>query len=239
MKKKLSVLFIMALVLAAGFSFAESKHIGPLELTPEICDINNGEFWFVTDIEGEPTGDSFSMTLYLEDRYDIDAIKTLKKDDTVEVDGKIYTVDVVVIHGWYDSDGDGERDAGYTFVEDQETAQYMQEKYETLINKAPEYLLPESYEIYFTEDYEGYLAFNIGDDGYCHPVVNDETFRTKIGAVDIPLPLPENFIYHYEKDWKIREGTARDFLYDLEISSQYNSVARFMDGKLVEAWYYQ
>ena len=235
MKKALSFLFILALLLTAAPSFAETKHIGPLEFTPESYDLNNGEFWFETDIDGEPTGDSFIMTLYLEDRYEPDEIKSLKKGDTVEVDGKTYTVDVVVIHGWYDSNGDGKTDAGYIFAEDQETAQYILERYGTEISQAPQDLVPTSYEIYFTEDYEGYLAFDIGDDGYCHPVVNDATFRTKIGTVEIPLPLPETFIYHYEVNWTDKEGTAQDFLSDLEVSSQYTSIAWFKDGKLVEA----
>ena len=129
MKKALSFLFILALLLTAASSFAETKHIGPLEFTPESYDLNNGEFWFETDIDGESTGDSFIMTLYLEDRYEPDEIKSLKKGDTVEVDGKTYTVDVVVIHGWYDSNGDGKTDAGYIFAEDQETAQYILERY--------------------------------------------------------------------------------------------------------------
>jgi len=235
MKNILSILLILVLILSAGLSCAETKHIGPLELTPESYDLDNGEFWFTTDIEGEATGDSFTMTLYLEDRYEPDEIKNLKKEDTVEVDGKTYTVDVVVIHGWYDSDGDGKTDAGSIFVEDQETAQYMLEKYGTAINKAPQGLVPTSYEICFTEDDEGYLTFDIGGDGYCHPVVNDATFRTKIGTVEIPLPLPETFIYHYESNWTEKEGTASDFLYDLEICSQYTSIAWFKDGKLVEA----
>jgi hypothetical protein len=66
-------------------------------------------------------------------------------------------------------------------------------------------------------------------------VVNDATFRTKIGTVEIPLPLPETFIYHYEVNWTDKEGTAQDFLSDLEVSSQYTSIAWFKDGKLVEA----
>ena len=238
MKKIQAILSILALILTAGLSFAEAQHTGPLELTPESYDLNNGEFWFVTDIEGEPAGDSFTMTLYLEDRYEPDVIKNLEKDDTVEVDGQTYTVDAVVIHGWYDTNGDGEPDTGSTFVKDQETAQYMMEKYGTAIKEATPDLDVRSYEIYFTDDYEGYLAFDVGDDGYCHPVVNDATFRTKIGTVEIPLPLPENFVYHYEENWKQKEGAAPEFLYDLEISSEYTTVARFEDGRLVEAWRY-
>ena len=235
MKKALSFLFILALLLTAASSFAEAKHIGPLELTPESYDLDNGEFWFETDIEGEPTGDSFLMTLYLEDRYDPDGIKSLKKGDTVEVDGITYTVDVVVIHGWYDSNGDGKTDAGNVFAKDQETAQYILEKYGTKISQAPQDLVPESYEIYFAEDYEGYLTFDLGDDGSCHPVVNDATFRTEICTVEIHLPLPDTFVYHYEEDWTDKEGTVQDFLYDLEISSRYVSIAWFKDGQLVEA----
>ena len=235
MKKILPFLFILALIFTSSLSFAETKHIGPLELTRESYDLDNGEFWFTTDVEGEPSGDSFTMTLYLEDRYDPDEIKNLEKGDTVEVDGKTYTVDIVAIHGWYDSDGDGKTDSGSVFVKDQETAQYMQDHYTTPLKEAPQDLVPESYEIYFTEDYEGYLAFDIGNDGYCHPVVNDATFRTKIGTIEIPLPLPENFVYHYELNWTDKEGTASDFLYDLEICSEYTSIAWFKDGKLVEA----
>ena len=234
MKKILSILSVLALILTAGFSCAEAKHVGPLELTPESYDLDNGEFWFTADVEGEPTGDSFTMTLYLENRYDIDEIRNLEKGDTVEVDGKTYTVDVVVIHGWYDSNGDGKRDANNIFVKDQETAQYMLEEYKAKINLAPQDLEPSSYEIGFTEDYEDYLSFDIGDDGYCHPVVNDVQFRTKIGTVEIPLPLPENFVYHNEEDWPPKDGTASDFLYDLEFCSEFTSLARFIDGKLVE-----
>ena len=221
MKKILSILSVLALILTAGFSCAEAKHVGPLELTPESYDLDNGEFWFTADVEGEPTGDSFTMTLYLENRYDIDEIRNLEKGDIVEVDGKTYTVDVVVIHGWYDSDGDGKTDAGNIFVKDQETAQYMLEEYKAKINLAPQDLEPSSYEIGFTEDYEDYLSFDIGDDGYCHPVVNDVQFRTKIGTVEIPLPLPENFVYHNEEDWPPKDGTASDFLYDLEFCSEF------------------
>ena len=235
MKKVLSILLVLALLLPATLSFAETKHIGPLELTPESYDLDNGEFWFAADIEGEPTGDSFLMTLYLEDRYEPEGIKNLKKGDTVEVDGRTYTVDVLVIHGWYDSDGDGKTDAGYVFAEDQETARYMLEKYGTVISEAPRDLDPTSYEIYYTEDDEGYLTFDIGDDGYCHPVINDATFRTEICTVEIPLPLSGNFVYHYEENWTEKEGTVQDFLYDLEISSQYTSIAWFKDGQLVEA----
>ena len=234
MKKILSILSVLALILTAGFSCAEAKHVGPLELTPESYDLDNGEFWFTADVEGEPTGDSFTMTLYLENRYDIDEIRNLEKGDIVEVDGKTYTVDVVVIHGWYDSNGDGKRDANNIFVKDQETAQYMLEEYKAKINLAPQDLEPSSYEIGFTEDYEDYLSFDIGDDGYCHPVVNDVQFRTKIGTVEIPLPLPENFVYHNEEDWPPKDGTASDFLYDLEFCSEFTSLARFKDGKLVE-----
>jgi len=234
MKKNLSILSVLALILTIGLSLAEAKHIVPLELTPESYDLDNGEFWFTTDVEGEPTGDSFTMTLYLENRYDLDEIKNLEKGDTVEVDGKTYTVDVVAIHGWYDSNGDGKRDANNIFVKDQETARYMLEEYYFVVIQAPQDLVPSSYEIGFTEDYENLLSFDIGDDGYCHPVVSDVTFRTKIGTVEIPLPLPGNFVYHNEEDWPLKDGTVSDFLYDLEFCSEYTSIAWFKDGKLVE-----
>ena len=233
MKKILAVLFILALILTAGLSLAEAKHIGPLELSADSYDLDNGEFWFTTDVKGEPTGDSFTMTLYLEDRYNIAEVEALKPEDTVEIDGETYTVEAVVIHGWYDSDGDGKLDTGDITVREPELAQYLYDRYETVVSDRE--LVPDSYEIYTKEEFDGYIALSIGDDGYCHPVVNDATFRTKIGTVKIPLPLPENFVYHYEEDWTEKEGTVSDFLYDLEFCSQYTSIAWFKDGKLVEA----
>lgn len=239
MKKILAVLFILALILTAGLSLAEAKHIGPLELSADSYDLDNGEFWFTTDVKGEPTGDSFTMTLYLEDRYNIAEVEALKPEDTVEIDGETYTVEAVVIHGWYDSDGDGEPDTGDITVREPELAQYLYDRYETVVSDRD--LVPEAYEIYTKEEFDGYIALSIGADGYCHPLVNDITFRRQIATTEVPLPLPDNFVYRYEEDWNDKEGGAQEFLGAIADCSfdPHSSVARFKDGKLTEVWHFE
>ena len=238
MKKTISFLLAMLLVLSAGLSIAEGKHVRPLELPTDIVNPENGEFWFETDPDAKANGDSFTITLYAEDRYSIAEAEALEQGDTVEVNGKTYTVDAVVIHGWYDSDGDGDLDTGDITVKDPEMAQYLLEKYETAVSD--EELVPTAYEIYTKEDFEGYISLSIGSDGYCHPIVNDETFRRKVGTAEVPLPLPEGFRYHYEVDWKSYEGGAKEFTDHLTGIGFYAdcSLARFEGGKLMEAWKY-
>ena len=239
MRKTLSILLAITLMLTISLSFAEAKHVRPLAFTPENCDLNNGVFWFdIQAADGNAAG-SFTMKLYLEDRYSIAEIEALEPDDTVEASGKNYTVEAVVIHGWYDSDGDGEPDTGDITVRDPKTAQYLLEKYETVVTDQE--LIPYSYEIYYKEPYEGYVAFVIGDDGYYHPLINDETTRVQVGTAEIHLPLPDSFTYAYQKDWEgdLVDGTAQDFLDRLDLFCRYNSVARFENGKLAEVRDYQ
>ena len=235
-KKALSLLFAVTLVMLAGLAVAEARHVGPLELTPDSYDLNNGEFWFSAYAEGGLADGSFTMDLYLEDRYSIVEIEALEPDDTVEVDGKTYTVEAVVIHGWYDSDGDGAPDTGDITVRDPKLAQYLYDKYETVVSDRE--LIPESYEIYTKEEFDGYIAFTIGADGYCHPLVNDVTFHRQVGTAEITLPLPGDFAFHYEQNWDRLEGGAHEFLDALADSGfePYSSSARFSDGKLMEVW---
>ena len=239
MKKALSLLFTVILISVVTLSFAEAKHIRPLDLTPDSYDLNNGEFWFGVDTEAEVAGGSLTMTLYLEDRYNIAEVEALKPDDTVEVNGETYTVEAVVIHGWYDSDGDGELDTGDITVREPELAQYLYDKYETMVSDRE--LVPESYEIYTKEEFDGYIALSIGADGYCHPLVNDITFRRQIATTEVPLPLPDGFAYHYEENRDHKEGGAQEFLNALtdSVFEPYSSIARFKDGKLVEVWNYE
>ena len=236
MKRALSVLFAVILVSGSGLSLAEAKHVGPLELSPESYDLNNGQFWFEAYAEDGVPGGSFTMDLYLEDRYSIAEVEALKPDDTVEVDGETYTVEAVVIHGWYDSDGDGELDSGTITVRDPEVAQYLYDKYETVISDRE--LVPESYEIYTKEEFDGYIALSVGTDGYCHPVVNDETFLRPVGTVKVQLPLPDRFVFHYEVNWDRLEGGEWEFLEALTDCGfePYSSSARLEDGQLTEVW---
>ena len=238
MKRLLSILLASALILAAGLSFAETVPVRPLELADGSFDPGNGEFWVEMDPDDNPGGGSLTLSLYLEGRYSQEAIQNLRQGDTVEVDGQIYTVELVLIHGWYDSDGDGENDTGSVTVKDPEAVRELLEKHKIKIS---EYELdPFSYEIYTQEEFDGYIAFNVGDDGFCHLVVNDMTYRTLIGMVEIPLPLPEWFVCHINDefgDGDIQDGTAQDFLDALEYGcDRYNDTVRFEDGQLVEAW---
>ena len=238
MKKTISFLLAVLLILSAGLSLAEAKHVRPLELPTDIVNPENGEFWFETDPDDKADGASFTMNLYLEDRYSIVEVEALEHGDTVEVDGKTYTVDVVVIHGWYDSDGDGDLDIGNITVRDPETAQYLLEKYETVVSDQE--MVPEAYEIYIEEDFEGYISLSVGNDGYCHPVVNDRTFRRKVGTAEVPLPLPDGFQFHYEVNWERYEGGTKEFTECLTELGFYPhcSLARFEEGNLMEAWEY-
>ena len=237
MKKKLTILITLALVLAAGLSFAETDTVRPLEINRDSYDPGNGEFWFDMDAVDAPVSGPLTMTLYLEDRYSLAEIENLRQGDTLEVKGKIYTVDLVVIHGSYDSDGDGEYDIGSITVKDPDQVKDLLDKYELVIDDHE--LYPSSYEIYTQEEFDGYIAFTVGNDGFCHPLINDVTFRTLIGTVEIPLPLPERFtcqvFYEFGDSDDIENGTAQDFLDALEYGcDRYSDVARFEDGKLME-----
>ena len=239
MKKTRFVLFMLALVLAAGLSLAEPVTVRPLEITPDSYDPANGEFWFEMDAVENPDSVPLTMTLYLEDRYNPEEIEDLRPGDSVEVEGETYTVELVVIHGFYDSDGDGEYDAGSITVKDPDRVRDLLEKYELVISEHE--LDPASYEIYTREEFDGYIAFTVGGDGFFHPLVNDETFRTLIGTAEVPLPLPEGFSCHIEYVFgdsdNIENGTAQDFLDVLEYGcSRYDDIARFEDGKLMEVW---
>lgn len=238
MKRALSILLTLALILAAGLSLAETAAVRPLEITQGSYDLGNGEFWVEMDYVDNPGSGPLTMDLYLEVRYSLAEIENLRRGDTIEVEGKTYTVDLVVIHGWYDSDGDGEKDAGSITVKDPDQVRDLLEKYRLQIS---EYELdPSSYEIYTQEEFDGYIAFNVGSDGFCHPLVNDVTFRTPVGTVEVPLPLPEGFVCHIADEFgdsDIENGTERDFLDALEYGcDRYSDTVRFEDGKLVEAW---
>ena len=238
MKKVLSFLVAAALVLAAGLSLAEAKTVRPLPLTPDTYDLDNGVFWLGMDYVDPPVTGPLIMDLYLEARYSLSEIENLGPGGTFELNGSIYTVDLVVIHGWYDSNGDGHRDTGTITVRNPEQVKDLLAQYR--LEPSDQELAPESYEIYTREDFDGYIAFCIGSDGFCHPVVNDETYRTKVGTAEVPLPLPEGFVCHIDDMFghdDVDNGTEQDFLDFLYYGSdEYADTVRFEGGKLVEAW---
>ena len=236
MKRPLLILLALVLFLAAGLSPAEAETIRPLAITRDSYNPDDGEFWFAMDAVENPGSGPLTMTLYLEDRYSQADIENLRQGDTVEVDGKTYTVELVVIHGWYDSDGDGEYDSGDITVQNADQVKDLLDKYGLEI--AEHELVPASYEIYTKEEFDGYIAFTVGKDGFCHPLVNDMTFRTLIGTVQVPLPPPEGFVCHVVDEFgdaDIDNGTAQDFLDALVYGCDcYSDTARFEDGKLME-----
>ncbi len=237
MKKFLFILLTLAMVFSAGFSNAEAGAVRRLELTQGSYDLDNGEFWFSVNAVENPGVGHFTMALYLEDRYSLAEIESLCPGDVFEVLGETYTVELVVIHGWYDSDGDGKYDAGSIAVKDPDQVKDLLDKYDLVLSGKE--LFPSSYEIYTQEEFDGYIAFTVGNDGFCHPLVNDSSFRTLIGTVEIPLPLPEGFTCRIDDEFgnnDIDGGTAQDFLAALEYGCDcYSDIARFENGKLVEA----
>ena len=239
MKRFLSVLLTLALVLAAGLALAETAAVRQLEITQESYDLDNGEFRFEMDAVENPGSGPLTMTLYLENRYSLDEIENLRRGDTINVEGETFTVEMVVIHGLYDSDGDGDYDTGSITVKDPDQVKDLLDKYELEISDHE--LYPTSYEVYTVQDFDGYIAFTVGDDGFCHPLINDETLYTLIGTVKIPLPLPEGFtchiVYQFGDSDDIENGTAQDFLNALARGCEcHSSVARFEGGQLVEVW---
>ena len=236
MKKSLFILLTLALILSAGFSPAEAETVRPLEITQDSYDLSNGVFWISMDQIDSPGGSRLTMTLYLEDRYSLAEIESLRPGDTIEIRGETYTVDLVVIHGWYDSDGDGKNDTGSITVKDPDQYRDLLSKYRLVLSEHE--LSPASYEIYTKEEFDGYIAFDIGEEGFCHPVINDMTFRTLIGTVEIPLPLPKGFTCQIDDEFgssDMKDGTAQDFLDALEYGCDcYSDIARFEDGKLME-----
>ena len=239
MKRTLSILLALAMVLATGLSCAEAGTVRPLEITSDSYDPDNGEFWFDLEAVADSGSSPLTMTLYLEDRYSLAEIENLRPGDTIEVQGETYTVELVVIHGSWDTNGDGEYDAGSITVKDPDQVRDLLDKYELVISDHE--LYPTSYEIYTQEEFDGYIAFTVGKDGFCHPLVNDVSFRTLIGTVEIPQPLPEGFachvFYEFGDSDDIENGTAQDFLDALVYGcDRYNDIARFENGKLMEAW---
>ena len=128
MKRLLSILLTLALILAAGLSPAETAAVRPLEIKADDYDTGNGEFWFDMDAVEDYGGGPLTLTLYLEDRYSLEEIENLRPGDTIEVLGDTYTVDLVVIHGWYDKDGDGEYDTGSITVKDPDQVRDLLDK---------------------------------------------------------------------------------------------------------------
>ena len=234
----LVVLILLALLPAAGPARSESaagiqKQIAPAKITPDRADPDNG--WFCIGLEStRGDGKGFSLVLALEDLYNAEEIMNLDRGDTVAVCGQTFTVDLVVIHGEYDSDGDGETDTGDITVKDPDQVRDLLDQYEIVITEHE--LIPTAYEIYPREkDFGGYISFIVNDTALWPAMINDCTPWTQVASAEVLLPLPEGFVYQDVSGGEETTGTAEDFLSRLDAGfNPYNTSGRFENGKLVE-----
>ena len=176
---------------------AEAKTVGPMENAPDSYDPANGEFCAgVEDPATIPEG-HFTLTLALEDRYTIEEIAGLEPGDTVIAGGKEYTVELVVIHGEYDEDGDGEYDGSDTTVRGAEKYRDIIDRLELDITENPDReIVPYAYEVCVKDEYDS-LGFQMISDTECCAVINDCTLFTVVGTAEVRLPLPDSFAYYY------------------------------------------
>ena len=89
---------LLFVLLFSASAFA--AEIFPLEVLPEDVDLGNGTFCCtIADDSRIEDGGCFTVTLFLEDRYDPAQIKALAPGDTVWMNGKSWTVQEIVLHG--------------------------------------------------------------------------------------------------------------------------------------------
>ena len=100
MKRNLLCTALLALLLTVLFAVcASAADVRPLELNPDEIDLNNGKFSVTfRDEYWDEDDDSFTIELYLEDRYDAEQVKALVPGDTVLMNGATFTVQEIVIH---------------------------------------------------------------------------------------------------------------------------------------------
>ena len=196
MKKAFCVLATCILSLCCVLC-AEAKTVSPLEHAPDSYDLANGEFCAGVDDPSTIPEGQFTLTLALEDWYAAEEIAGLEPGDTVVAGGKEYTVELVVIHGEYDEDGDGEYDGSTTTVRDAEKYRDIIDRLELDITEDPDReIVPYTYEVCAKGEYDS-LSFLVDKDAGCHAVINDCTLFTVVGTTEVRLPLPDSFAYYY------------------------------------------
>lgn len=202
---------------------AEAKTVSPLENAPGSYDLANGEFCAgVEDPATIPEG-HFTLTLALEDRYTTEEIAGLEPGDTVIAGGKEFTVELVIIHGEYDEDGDGEYDSSSTFVRDAEKYRDIIDRLELGVEDASNReFTPYAYEVCVKDEYDS-LGFQMISDTECHAVINDCTLYTEVGTAEVRLPLPDSFAY-YDLSGGEENGPlpAETFLEDVTTHGSFN-----------------
>ena len=124
-------------------------------------------------------------------------LRAVEPGDTVVAGGKEYTVELVVIHGEYDEDGDGEYDGSTATVRDAEKYRDIIDRLELDITEDPDReIVPYTYEVCAKGEYDS-LSFLVDKDAGCHAVINDCTLFTVVGTTEVRLPLPDSFAYYY------------------------------------------
>ena len=180
--------------------------------------------------------DRINLSLYTEDRYEKDRIEQLQPGDTVIVNGKAYTAAALLIHGFVDSDGDGEADQSWTMIRNMEKNKKLLDSHEIVVNcdygDCPDNFELESFELITAEDFDGYIAFDILENDECRAVVNDWNPCTYVGDTTVQLPLPDGFVFTGYMD---NDSGAREFLEDIsETYTPYNTAVWFADDQLMK-----
>ena len=246
MKRMTACVLCLMLMLACGVSMGETGAALKLEPLPvEEADFANGTFEVAVSEENFPDpGSELVLNLFQADLYAADGVENLKPGDTVTSNGRDYPVELVVIHGLYDEDGDGEYDGSDVTVRDAEQVQELLDMYGIRLSEYE--LVPEEYEIY-SENLDGsYLVFRKAREGLYQACMDDWVPVHFLKSVSVPLPLPESFVYWaYPGGDDPEKGSAEEFLESLrtgspEYFSQYNTQAVFRDGMLMEihSWSY-
>ena len=144
--KKMPCVLLACMLCCCLILCAEAKTVCPLETAPDSYDLANGSFCAGVENPETISEGHFTLTLALEDRYAAEEIAALEPGDTVVVNGKEYTVELVVIHGAYDEDGDGEYESSCTTVRDAEKYRDIIDRLELAIDGEKE-IVPEGYEV--------------------------------------------------------------------------------------------
>ena len=245
----LSAILLAGLLLPASAGFTEEAPktnlttpdpgSSPLTITPKEA-VRDGEFtdgsWRFGVRDADHLADRyFILSLYAEELYDREAIENLMPGDKIVVGGETHTVGYILVHGWYDSDGDGEGDESRIFAMHPDQIPWDQPSPADggAFSDAPAGFEVTAYELIMPEDFDGYIVFEPVSDTECRSLINDRTSCEYLADVTVPLPLPGDFVF---LDYADNEGNAEAFLYNLSDDwyFPFNSRAWFKDGQLIK-----
>lgn len=233
--KKAFCILTACMLCFCGTVCAEAKTVQPLEIDPAGYALASGEFCAGVENAESIAEGHFTLTLALADRYAAEEIAGLEPGDTVIAGGKEYTIELVVIHGGYDEDGDGEYDGYGTTVRNAEQYRDVMDRLEIVISEK-EGIVPEAYEICAEDEFSS-LIFPIVSETECLVQIDDCTLFTPVGSAEVTIPLPDGFVY-YDHSGGEEKGplTAEEFIRDVTASggfNPYNTSAVMENGRLV------